>query len=135
MKGWPLVHPQDDGIRPAGPPDECFYCHQKVGKPHSPECVIVTRRVRVRYTFDIEVDAPYHWDKDDFEYHRNNSSCQNNMIDDVANYAANLADECMCGRANAEFVGVVDNTPRRETRSDDNHPDIPSEFKTTGPVH
>ena len=25
---WPTVHEKDDGIRPAGRPDQCFYCKQ-----------------------------------------------------------------------------------------------------------
>jgi hypothetical protein len=39
MDNWPLVAPNDDGIRPAGPRDACFYCRQKVGQPHKPDCV------------------------------------------------------------------------------------------------
>lgn len=28
----PIVKKDDTGIRPAGKPDECFYCHSKVGE-------------------------------------------------------------------------------------------------------
>jgi len=58
---FPLVVPGDHGIRPAGKPDECFYCSQRIGVPHKPDCVMVTKRVRVRYSFDIEIDVPHHW--------------------------------------------------------------------------
>ena len=30
---WPLVDKNDDGIRPAGRQDACFYCGQRVGLP------------------------------------------------------------------------------------------------------
>ena len=29
LASCPLVDPKDDGIRPAGKPDECFYCNRK----------------------------------------------------------------------------------------------------------
>ncbi len=44
---WPVVHELDDGIRPAGPPDACLYCGQKVSSPHSKDCVMVTKRILV----------------------------------------------------------------------------------------
>lgn len=53
-KGIPF-HPNDDGIRPAGPPDVCFYCNQKVGFPHIQTCVAVKKTVRLRFL--VEVDA------------------------------------------------------------------------------
>ena len=51
---WPLVDPKDDGIRPAGRPDECFYCRQKVGEPHGQKCVIVNKLVEMRVTATFE---------------------------------------------------------------------------------
>lgn len=56
VMSWPTVDPEDDGIRPAGASDECFYCHQKVGEPHQRDCVIVTKRVRVRYLIDVDIE-------------------------------------------------------------------------------
>jgi hypothetical protein len=56
-----LVHPQDDGIRPAGLPDECFYCNQKIGTPHLEGCVAVKKKVRLRFLVETEVDLPYGW--------------------------------------------------------------------------
>lgn len=65
--GWPKVLPNDDGIRPAGKPDECFYCYQRVGQGHRPDCVTVLQLVR--YTVWVngtnigyhETDQPYTW--------------------------------------------------------------------------
>ncbi len=72
--GWPLVMPDDDGIRPAGTPGECFYCQQAVGQPHERDCVVVTKRVRLRYTFEVIVEVPHAWDQTMIEFHRNESS-------------------------------------------------------------
>ncbi len=38
MTKFPLVDKNDDGIRPAGKPDQCFYCQQKVGSEHKKDC-------------------------------------------------------------------------------------------------
>ncbi len=65
--GWPKVLPNDYGIRPAGKPDECFYCYQRVGQAHRSDCVTVLQLVR--YTVRVngtaigyhETDQPYTW--------------------------------------------------------------------------
>lgn len=38
-----LIREDDDGIRPAEAPDECFYCKSKIGHHHLPDCVILAR--------------------------------------------------------------------------------------------
>jgi hypothetical protein len=40
----PLVLPNDDGIRPAGNSDECFYCNQKIGTSHKEDCVCLQKK-------------------------------------------------------------------------------------------
>ena len=35
------VEPNDKYIRPAGKPDHCFYCGQKVGEEHHPRCELL----------------------------------------------------------------------------------------------
>lgn len=88
---WPVVLPDDDGIRPAGKPDECFYCNQKVGTPHGPECVCVHKRVRVRYTMEIEIEVPAFWDKQMVLSHRNESSwCADNCVNDIEAFLERL---------------------------------------------
>lgn len=116
LMSLPLVAPNDYGIRPAGRPDECFYCQQRVGQPHGPECVMVVKRVKVRYTFEIEVDVPHCWTKEDFEFHRNESwYCSDGMLDDIEEYRQSIKTvACLCQYANAEFIEVVDDTPRRD---------------------
>ena len=113
---WPIVVPDDDGIRPAGRPDECFYCKAKVGDPHGPRCVIVEKLVRLRYIIEVDVRVPHCWTTEDIEGHRNESSwCADNAIDDIeAHIRADATDDCLCPRFKAEVVTVLDDTPTRE---------------------
>ena len=88
---WPLVHERDDGIRPAGPPDACCYCLQKVGQPHGAECVVVTKTVEVRVMVRISAketvtgtfteENPYFWEEGDCVSHWVESSlCASNIM-------------------------------------------------------
>lgn len=124
-KAWPTVAVNDDGIRPAGGPGECYYCGEMVGQPHGRECVVVKKRVKVRYSFTIEVDIPHFWDKDDFEFHRNEGSwCANNAIAEIQAMIPTETIEsplgnvemgpCLCPRFEAKFLKTIDATPRRE---------------------
>lgn len=146
--GWPLVAPDDDGIRPAGQPQTCFYCHRKVGEEHERDCVIVTRRVEHRVGVKLPdgtvarglwvFEEPHDSDVQRSEFYRNESSwCANNMLrpsrtqeavrweneDDAAKVEAlrDRDDVCLCEHASFSFVRVVDPTPRRHLRP------IPSE--------
>jgi hypothetical protein len=88
---WPLVAPNDDGIRPAGRPNECFYCRQRVGKPHARDCVCIKKRVELKVTATLpdgevltgfwQLDEPHHADAGNIEYHKNKSSwCASNFV-------------------------------------------------------
>jgi hypothetical protein len=113
----PLVLTDDDGIRPAGKPDECFYCNQKIGTPHLKDCVCVTKIIKAQYTFTIELEVPYHWDAEQFEYHRNDSSwCANNAISDIKMYMARLDSNCLCNEFKASYIEEVDSTPTVKTQ-------------------
>ena len=112
---WPLVLEDDDGIRPNGKSDECFYCKQKVGQPHERDCVCVRRKINVRYVFDIETDAPYFWSKDNIEFQMNDSSwCANNSIDILDKTSEQLG--CLCQVFHGEFMSFGDPTPIRDRR-------------------
>lgn len=115
-EGWPLVAINDDGIRPAGKPDECFYCHQKIGQPHKKDCGVVKRKVLIRYTFEIVEDVPHYWTEQDFDFNRNESSwCLNNALDYIREYADKTCGcTCFLKNAGAELVRDVDDTPHRE---------------------
>jgi hypothetical protein len=141
---WPLVDPLDDGIRPAGKSDECFYCGQRVGRPHDRECVIVTKRVEMRVEARLpsgevlrgtwQFDDPYFWDAGMVEFHKNESSwCASNFMN-VAERNGDVAwdpgsegafeklgeldteENCLCGVLSFTFERVVDDAPRRKLR-------------------
>lgn len=137
---WPLVDPKDDGIRPAGRPDECFYCRQKVGEPHGQKCVIVTKLVEMRVTAKLpdggehrglwQFREPHSWDVSMSEFHKNDSSwCAGNLLNQREAgsvtwegpapwdaLAALGVDRCLCNVLSFEFVRVVDDTPHRELK-------------------
>jgi hypothetical protein len=105
---FPLVHPKDNGIRREGTPDECFYCKQKVGSPHLCDCVAVRQRVRVRATFQIEITVPHIWNQEDID----------GWIEDE-NFGLELNELAEGILQDAEFISVVDPTPRIEIQTDD----------------
>jgi hypothetical protein len=83
----PLVLSNDSGIRPAGDFDKCFYCNQKVGTPHKENCVCLQKKVKLRFSFDLEVEVPYSWDKEDINYYYNEGTwCANNAISLINEY-------------------------------------------------
>lgn len=92
------IEKNDPGIRPSGNPDECLYCHFKVGEMHGSECVIVLKMVE----YDVLVGNwdgaeatgvkvgtftradPYSWSDYDCEFHKNDSSwCADNAVDEI----------------------------------------------------
>jgi hypothetical protein len=107
---WPLVDPEDDGIIPEGSPTACYYCGQEVGTPHLRDCVIVEKRVRIRYIVSAEIEIPYHWSEE-----RITAS----WLEDIGQFME---------RKYVEGGGVmfkilsIDDTPIRHLKSD---PDLP----------
>lgn len=109
---WPIVLPDDDGIRPAGSPTQCFYCNRPVGQEHRRDCVCVHQHV----VYDVLVDGrvvgeygnyePYAWTLSDCEQRRNRGSwCADNALDTIVwsdseaqqRVEAWVETRCMCG--------------------------------------
>ena len=108
MNGAKLKHPvvtkDDDGIRPAGKPDECFYCGAKIGQNHKLDCVTIARNVVVEYSFMLTVDVPQTWDKDAIESHRNEGTwCANNALTELLNLSEEKG--CLCGTMKCSYIG------------------------------
>lgn len=113
-QSWPTVLVNDDGIRPAGKPGQCFYCQQKIGHPHKQDCVTVQKKVRVRYSFDIEIVVPHFWTKSIIEFHRNESSwCADNAIRDLEKFMNHPGTCCLCDFFNCQLLEETDTRPRR----------------------
>jgi hypothetical protein len=84
--------------RPAGRPDECFYCKRKLGQDHKEGCVIRSRTVMVRVSFDLIVDVPEDWERSSIEFHMNeSSSCKDNLLDKLEKQAERLGCSCDFG--------------------------------------
>lgn len=76
---WVVTPDSAGGIRPAGPPDRCFYCGVQVGEEHAAQCVIRLRTVVVAMEIEYVVSVPEDWDADTIYFHRNEGSwCSNN---------------------------------------------------------
>jgi len=89
--------------RPAGKPDECFYCNAKIGLDHKVGCVIRCRTVMVRVSFDIIRTVPEDWEASMVEFHMNeSSSCKDNLLDEIEKQAERLG--CACGFGEGVFL-------------------------------
>ena len=109
---FPKVTKNDHGIRPAGRPDQCFYCRSMVGEEHKSDCVVVTKRVRLKATIFYDVEVPHDWDQKMIEFRYNDSTwCTTNVTQDIKKYAEKSGD-CLCfNGSKIEFVEVIDSTP------------------------
>ena len=91
--------------RPAGKPDRCFYCGRKIGKLHKYECVCNDHKVKVSYSFDIEVMFPKSWSKEDIEFHRNEGTwCADNAINELVKVAEK--ESCLCGCFKCKVLSI-----------------------------
>lgn len=104
---YPLVKENDTDIRPAGKPDECFYCGSKVGEPHKHGCVTVVKKVKLKATIEYEKEVPADWDDEQIYYHYNLGTwCANNIIDDLKDYIDELNEynDCLCHHSEIEVI-------------------------------
>jgi hypothetical protein len=100
----------DAAMRPASPVRQCFYCHQPIGKEHKFECVLVSKRVRVKAIIEYEIDVPAHWSKEDVEFSRNESSwCADNIVGDLERHIQKMNERgfCMCDDV---YVSLLDDS-------------------------
>jgi hypothetical protein len=89
----------DDGIRPAGQPDECFYCNRKVGQLHEDGCVITwkDKTVKLVAVIEIEKSVPEHYNREDIMYKYNEGTwCASNLQDEFDK-------DCGCDRTEVIF--------------------------------
>ena len=111
MVNWPIVERGGPGTRQD--PYQCLYCQSRTGDPHGPECVVVSKRVRVRYSFDLEIKVPHHWTSYQIEFHRNDSSwCADNAIRELTDQAN--GPRCLCHGFSCEFLTTVSDEPFAE---------------------
>ena len=90
--------------RPLGKPGECFYCKQPMGRPHGAECVIPTRRVRIRAVIEYERDVPANSGTSLILFGLNEgSSCADNELERMSEYGGKHG--CLCDFATFEYLG------------------------------
>lgn len=96
----------DHGPRPAGPPDECFYCSNKIGSAHKPDCVMRERTVVVKFQGEAVIRIPDHWDENMVNFRYNGSShCTNNLIHWLEEWAEDpTRRDCLCGKLSVMFA-------------------------------
>ena len=86
MIDFPVLS-NDPGITPYGGPDQCDYCHQNIGQPHSMGCVIIVRDVIYDVILNDKVLFQWTsadsrgWTRENCEFHKNESSwCPANIL-------------------------------------------------------
>lgn len=123
---WPRVIENDDGIRPAGLPDRCFFCEQKIGNFHKTSCVTIQRAVEYDVLIRNQVvgkwstTEPYSWNKEHCEQHRNLGTwCKDNAVDSIewTSEQAKLEvdslpdEQCTCGLLEFRVSRMIDGHP------------------------
>lgn len=69
------------GPRPAGKPDECFYCKAPVGDVHQPDCVMRVRTVMITYQIEILEEVPEDWTEAQMLFRKNEGAwCADNLL-------------------------------------------------------
>jgi hypothetical protein len=113
----------DDGIRPAGSPDACFYCRKKVGELHKTSCVMIRQEVELEATFegsDFKVvfrsEEPWSWNEHDIVFRYNDSTwCADNLQEkceeDLKAKMKVPEGQCLCNVTTVRLVRVVDVGP------------------------
>jgi hypothetical protein len=97
-----------DAMRPASLEEMCFYCHQPIGQEHKESCVLIKKKVKVRMTVEYIISVPNEWDKDQIEFHRNDSTwCADNAIKELEEFSKG---GCLCQYTNFEYLGDETNS-------------------------
>lgn len=92
----------DNGVRPNGHPDLCFYCGFEKGT-HKEDCVCPQKSVVIKMTIEYVVSVPRFWEANDIDFHRNDSSwCAGNAIAELNVIYA--TQDCLCEQTTFEFV-------------------------------
>ncbi len=97
----------ENGPRPAGKSDECFYCGEKVGAVHSDHCIIPRRFVVIREIIERVVSVPKSWEPYDIDFQRNDGSwCADNIVDELRTLVDAAPDNTcsLCPMYEAEYV-------------------------------
>lgn len=102
---WPV---EDEGIRPAGESDRCFYCHEPKGGIHKPDCVVRQRTVVIKVSIDLVVTTTEDWGKELIEFKYNDGIyCMSNIVDNIVALRDRQREQdngCLCDLAEVKFI-------------------------------
>lgn len=119
-QGFPKVIQNDNGIRPAGPDNACFYCSSVLGEEHKLDCVIVEKTVEIEYTTIIPVQVPHSLNESDINFRYNESAWCGDNLSDLIEEAAEKAEKenmpCLCFVTKAKYIRTLDETPFRKIK-------------------
>jgi hypothetical protein len=108
---------KENGVRPAGKQDECFYCHQKLDEEHKADCVLRRRTVVVKSTLEHVISVPEDWNEEEINFYLNeSSSCTSNHAERIKSffeYRESKNRDCYC------FDGELESKFVREANEDD----------------
>ena len=90
--------------RPASNPNECFYCHAKMGEQHKEGCVIRKRTINVDFTVHMVISVPEDWEEGQINWHYNHGAwCASNLLNMLAHRED--SDMCLCNITEAKYIG------------------------------
>lgn len=107
-----MEHPEthrvtpENGVRPAGKDNECFYCHQPLGTEHLVDCALRTRTVLVEYRVLVVKHYPTDpdWDAHLVEFQINDGSwCCSTILGELESLDERDG-RCLCANVHATYV-------------------------------
>jgi|ERR1700679_3151709 hypothetical protein len=101
-----------NGPRPAGRPDECFYCRLPVGSAHAEGCVLRKRTIVMIAEIEVLVEVDQLSAAGVIERGFNEGSwCADNLLGWIEN--AQRADKCLCDLAKVVFLREATETDEK----------------------
>jgi hypothetical protein len=104
---------ETNGPRPAGKPDQCFYCHRPIGQNHADDCVLRKRTVVMVLEIEVLVEVDQHRAAGAIERGFNEGTwCMDNALEGLEN--ARRTGMCLCDLGKLVFLREA--TPKDEKR-------------------
>jgi len=80
--------------------------------------VILNKKVKIKYIFEVEVEVPYSWNKDNIEFKYGKSSwCADNALEELEELSNKLG--CLCGIFDSEVISISEAPPYRKNDKDE----------------
>lgn len=97
----------DDGIRPAGDPDHCFYCKAPKGT-HNDGCVCIKRTIVMSVTTKLLVEIPAYYSEEQIHFFYNEgTNCSDNQIGALYDQMQRMTEAevgCACRNTRCKYI-------------------------------